>query len=110
MFCIVGVYAVNYSVVDLGIMVVMGVLGYLMKKFDFEAAPVVLGLVLAPILERSLRQALAMSDGSYGILFTKPISLTFLLGSTLLLALSVLSTFQQRSSWRDRLTQAEKEG
>jgi len=108
MFCIVGVYAVNYSVVDLGIMVVMGILGFLMKKFDFEAAPVVLGLVLAPIMERSLRQALAMSDGSYGIFFAKPISLTFLLGSALLLALSALSIFR-RSSWRDRLTQAEKE-
>ncbi|MBN1105431.1 MAG: tripartite tricarboxylate transporter permease [Deltaproteobacteria bacterium] len=108
MLCIVGVYAVNYSVVDLGIMVVMGILGYMMRKFDFEAAPVVLGVVLAPIMERSLRQALAMSDGSYGIFFIKPISLTFLLVAALLLALAVFSMFR-RASWRDRLARAEKE-
>jgi len=109
MLCIVGVYAVNYSVVDLGIMAVMGVLGFLMRKFDFEAAPVVLGVVLAEIMERSLRQALAMSDGSYAIFIEKPISLTFLLAAALLLALAVFSIFR-RMTWRERLTQAEKEG
>ena len=109
MLCIVGVYAVNYSVVDLGIMVIMGILGYLMRKFGFEAAPVVLGVVLAPIMERSLRQALAMSDGSYGILLSRPISLVLLSGAALMLLLAVLSLFR-RATWRERLAQAEKEG
>ena len=43
-FCVLGVYAVNGSVVDVGIMTVMGALGYVLRKFDFETAPVVLGL------------------------------------------------------------------
>ena len=109
MFCIVGVYAVNYSVVDLGIMVVMGVLGYLMRKFDFEAAPAVLGVVLAPIMELSLRQALAIADGSYSIFVTRPISVTFLSGTVILILLAILPLFK-KVAWREKLTEAEKEG
>jgi putative tricarboxylic transport membrane protein len=109
MLCIVGVYAVNYSVVDLGIMVVMGVLGYLMRKFDFEAAPAVLGVVLAPIMELSLRQALAISDGSYGIFVSRPISVTFLAGTVVLIFLAIIPLFK-KVAWREKLTEAEKEG
>ena len=65
MFCVVGVYAVNSSYIDVVIMSIMGVLGYLLRKFDFETAPIVLGVVLAPIFEMSLRQSLAMSNGAY---------------------------------------------
>ena len=63
-FSILGVYAVNGSVVDVWIMLAMGVLGYVLRKLDFETAPIVLGLVLAPMLELTLRQSLAMSDGA----------------------------------------------
>ena len=48
MFCIVGVYLVNNSIVDVWIMLIMGVVGYLLRKFDFDPAPLVLGLVIAP--------------------------------------------------------------
>ena len=64
-FCVLGVYAVNGSVVDVGIMTAMGALGYVLRKFDFETAPVVLGLILAPMMEMSFRQSLSMSSGSY---------------------------------------------
>ena len=60
---ILGVYAVNSSVVDVWIMLAMGILGYVLRKLDFETAPIVLGLVLAPMMELSLRQSLAMSGG-----------------------------------------------
>ena len=50
MFCIIGVYEVNHSIVDVWIMLVMGVVGYLLRKFDFDPAPLVLGLVIAPTL------------------------------------------------------------
>src|ERR671925_858983 len=66
-FCVLGVYAVNGSVVDVGIMTAMGALGYLLRKFDFETAPIVLGLILAPMMEMSFRQSLSMSSGSYSI-------------------------------------------
>jgi len=109
LFCIVGVYAVNSSLVDVGIMAVMGLLGYLLRKLDFEIAPIVLGVVLAPILEFSFRQALAMSDGQYAIFFQRPISVTFL-GVALLMILLGLKPliWRKGKDWRDRLTQAEK--
>ena len=50
MFCIIGVYEVNHSIVDVWIMLVMGIVGYLLRKFDFDPAPLVLGLVIAPTL------------------------------------------------------------
>src|SRR5215813_7601151 len=65
MFCVVGVYAVNGSVVDVWIAIVMGALGYVLRKLGFETAPIVLGAILAPMIELALRQSLAMSDGQY---------------------------------------------
>ena len=74
MFCIVGVYEVNHSIVDVWIMLVMGIVGYLLRKFDFDPAPLVLGLVIAPQLEMSLRQSLIMSNGSWSIFYGRPIA------------------------------------
>jgi putative tricarboxylic transport membrane protein len=107
-FCILGVYAVNNSVVDVWIMLVMGAVGYFLKKFEFETAPIVLGLVLAPTLEMSLRQSLAMSDGSYAIFFQKPISATLLAVGVALTLLSFRSVLSRGLDWRSRLMLAGK--
>ena len=90
MFCIIGVYEVNNSIVDVWIMLIMGVLGYALRKFDFDPAPLVLGLVIAPILEQSLRQSLIMSNGNYLIFFSRPISLGLMMVSIGLLALAAI--------------------
>ena len=102
-FCVLGVYAVNGSVVDIWIMVVMGALGYLLRKFDFETAPIVLGLILAPMVEMSFRQSLAMSSGDYTIFFTRPIAATMLLVCLGLLLLGLRSAFTRRIFWGQRL-------
>jgi putative tricarboxylic transport membrane protein len=108
-FCVLGVYAVNGSVIDVGIMTVMGALGYLLRKFDFETAPVVLGLILAPMMEMSFRQSLSMSSGSYGIFISRPIALVMLsIGSTLLI-LGAGSFLLKKADWRQKLGTAEKE-
>jgi putative tricarboxylic transport membrane protein len=73
-FCVVGVYSVNYSVFDLWIMLVFGVIGYLTTKMDYPLAPLVLALVLGGQLEVSLRQSLKMSEGDISTFFTRPIS------------------------------------
>lgn len=111
MFCIVGVYAVNSSYIDVVIMCIMGVLGYLFRKFDFETAPIVLGVVLAPIFEMSLRQSLAMSNGKYSIFFQRPISVTFLIGALILLVIALIPLIRKGIDygWRSELTKAEKE-
>jgi putative tricarboxylic transport membrane protein len=108
-FCVLGVYAVNGSVIDVGIMTVMGALGYLLRKFDFETAPVVLGLILAPMMEMSFRQSLSMSSGNYGIFVSRPIALAMLLIGSTLLMLGAGSFLLKRSDWRHKLGAAEKE-
>ena len=55
-------------------MTAFGVLGYLMRKFDFEPAPFILAFILGPLLENALRQSLVISQGSFGIFLTRPIS------------------------------------
>jgi putative tricarboxylic transport membrane protein len=108
LFCVVGVYAVNSSMVDVAIMSVMGALGYLLRKMEFETAPLVLGVVLAPIIEFSFRQALAMSNGSYLIFIERPIAAFFLAIALIMLLLALKPLFIKKSDWRERLTEAEK--
>jgi putative tricarboxylic transport membrane protein len=109
MFCVLGVYAVNGSVVDIGIMTAMGALGYVLRKFDFETAPVVLGLILAPMLEMSFRQSLSMSSGSFEIFMNRPIALVMLTMGLALLLLGALPILMRQGDWRNRLGSAGKE-
>jgi len=73
-FCVVGVYSVNYSVLDLWLMLAFGVVGYLANKIDYPLAPLVLALVLGGPLENALRQSLKMSQTDVSIFFTRPVS------------------------------------
>jgi len=107
MFCIIGVYTVNNSVVDVWIMLIMGILGYALRKFDFDPAPLVLGLVISPILEQSLRQSLIMSNGNYFIFFSRPISLCLMIVSISLLVLAAYAFVLKRTDWRTKLAKAE---
>ena len=108
MFCVIGVYEVNHSIVDVWIMLIMGVVGYALKKFGFDPAPLVLGLVIAPIFEMSLRQSLIMSDGNWLIFLQRPIALTLMIVCGVLLALSIKSMFSQRD-WREKMAAETKE-
>ena len=74
LICMIGAYSLNNSVVDLIVVVVCGFAGYLMNKFGYPAAPLVLSLVLGPMFEESLRQSLILSGGNPAIFFTHPIS------------------------------------
>jgi putative tricarboxylic transport membrane protein len=100
---LLGVYAVNGSVVDVWIMLAMGVIGYVLRKLEFETAPIVLGLVLAPMMELSLRQSLAMSGGRYDILVTRPISASLLAVGAVLVALALRPLLARTLDWRARL-------
>jgi putative tricarboxylic transport membrane protein len=73
-FSVVGVYSLNSSAFDIGVMLAFGIVGYLFKKLDIPTAPLVLTLVLGPLMERGLRQSLEMSRGDFSILFTRPLS------------------------------------
>ena len=107
-FCVLGVYAVNQSVVDVWIMAIMGALGYLLRKFEFDTAPIVLGVILAPMLEMALRQSLAMSGGNYAIFFSRPIAATMLLVGLALLLLSLRPLLARGADWRRSVGLEEK--
>ncbi|MGH7390948.1 MAG: tripartite tricarboxylate transporter permease [Candidatus Rokuibacteriota bacterium] len=101
---ILGVYAVNHSIVDVWLMLAAGALGYVLRKLAFEPAPIVLGLVLAPMLELSLRQSLSLADGSYAIFVSRPISATLLAVAALLVVLALRPLVSRTMDWRGRLS------
>ena len=110
MFCMIGVYEVNNSIVDVWIMLIMGVVGYVLKKFGFDPAPLVLGLVIAPIFEMSLRQSLIMSDGDLDDLpaAADRAGLLLLVGSDAAARCSATTlTCDRRRDWRAKLAAAE---
>ncbi len=79
LFCVIGAFAVNNQVLGIWLMLIFGVIGYFMRKANYPATPVVLALVIGPMLEGALRQALTVSQGDLGVFFTRPISLAMLL-------------------------------
>lgn len=99
--CFIGAYGINNSCMDVLIMLVFGVFGYLMRKFEFEEAPLILGFILGPMVEISLRQSLIWSRGTPMIFFQRPISAILLSIALLLYASPVvkklLSLRKQRS-------------
>ncbi len=96
LFCLIGAYSINNSTFDVSIMLVFGVLGYLMRKYKFEGAPMVLAFVLGPMLENSLRQSLLLSDGSFLIFFTRPIAAGGMIITFLMIISCIIPTFQQK--------------
>jgi putative tricarboxylic transport membrane protein len=78
LFCMIGAYAVNNQVSGIWMMLVFGVIGYFMRKGNYPATPVVLALVIGPMMEGALRQALTVSQGDLSVFFTRPISLALL--------------------------------
>jgi len=96
LFCLVGAYSTSGQVADVVVMVCFGLLGYLMRKFKFEAAPLILALILGKPMEESLRQALGISQGSFAIFATRPISLVLLLATAASLGAPVVG----RALWR----------
>ena len=87
---IIGVYSVNNSLFDVWVMGLFGLLGYLMRKLEFPASALILGMVLGDSLERALRQSLMMSQGDIAILVTRPISGILLAIAALVLCLPVI--------------------
>ena len=102
-FCILGVYSVSNSVVDVWIMLVMGAFGYVLRKTGFEPAPIALGLILAPMLELSVRQSLAMSGGSYAIFLQRPIAIGMFAIAAVLILLGLTPLLFKSKDWRDKV-------
>lgn len=93
LFCIIGAYSVRSSIFDVHLTIIFGIVGYLFRKFDYEAAPLVLAFVLGPLFESNLRQSLTLSKGSFSIFFTSPISAVSIILAIVLLVIGFMPYF-----------------
>jgi len=96
----------NNSTFDLLMMILFGVLGYLLKKFGYESAPLILAVVLGPMLEQNLRQSLLLSRGSFMIFITRPISGVILGVAFLLLLTNIFPSV--RKKYRQKYKELEE--
>ena len=76
--CLIGVYSINNSMWEVWLALGMGIVGYFASKLDYPPAPLVLGLVIGPMVERALRQSLTLSRGDPSIFVSRPISTALL--------------------------------
>ena len=95
-FVALGVYSVNNNSFDIYIVAILGVLGYIFMLLRFEAAPLLLGYILGPMIEENMRRALLLSRGDPSIFVDRPISAT-LLAVTAAMLVWTLFKFMQRS-------------
>lgn len=94
LFCLIGVYTVQNSVTDIFIMFAFGIFGYILKKYGYEEAPLVLAFVLGPMMESAFRQSLILADGSFTIFFKRPISAVAVSVAILLFASHLFSALR----------------
>jgi putative tricarboxylic transport membrane protein len=93
---VAGVYGAGNSVFNVGLLFVFGVLGFFMKRLDFPAAPLIVGLILAPMAEQSMRQALTISQGEWSTFVTRPLSASLLAVAALLVVVPPLLRWRGR--------------
>jgi putative tricarboxylic transport membrane protein len=96
LFCAIGAYSVTLSAVELYSVIFFAALGYVLSKLKCEPAPLVLGFILGPLMEEHLRRSLLISEGDPMIFLTRPISLSFLIASVVLLLAIVFPTIRRK--------------
>ena len=94
--CIIGAFAINNTVTDIVIMVVAGIAGFIFRKLKFPVAPLVLAIVIGPMLEDSLRQALMLSQGSFGIFYNQPIARVLFILTGLVVLMPMVMKFYKK--------------
>ncbi len=85
-FATIGTYGISNSPIDLILLYVIGAIGFLMRRYDFPAAPVVIGMILGPLAEQEFRRAMTISNGDWSVLVTQPLSAVLLALAALALA------------------------
>ena len=100
--CVIGSFAIQARLFDVGVMVVFGIIGYYMREMEYPVAPLVLGIILGGLLDKSLRRALILSDGNILPFFTRPIC-------AVIAAITIL-TIVSRMAWFARLVAGLRKG
>ena len=95
-FATIGTYGISNSVVDLMLLYAIGAVGFLMRRFDFPTAPVVIGMILGPLAEQEFRRAMTISNGDWSVFVTQPLSATLLALAAIALAGPLLWRFARK--------------
>jgi TctA family transporter len=95
-FCCIGVYSLNNSSFDVFLTAIFAAVGYLFYKLSVEAAPLLLGFILGPMMEENLRRALLLSRGDWGTFVTRPLSASLLAAAVLLLVIVALPSIRKK--------------
>jgi TctA family transporter len=103
-FCCIGVFSVQNSTFDVLLAAGFGIFGYLIRKFECEPAPLMLGFVLGPMMEENFRRAMVLSDGDFHVFIDRPISLGLLIVAALLIVITTIPAIRRR---RDEILQEE---
>jgi putative tricarboxylic transport membrane protein len=98
-FCVLGAYSLKGSVFDVGVMTAFGAIGFVLRKVDIPAAPIILTMTVGPLMEEALRQSLDISGGRFTIFLTRPIAATLLVCAVVVL---VTSTRSVLAAMKDR--------
>ena len=96
LFCAIGVYSTNNNTWDIWIVGIFGLVGYVFHKLGAEPAPLLLGLILGPMMEESLRRALLLSRGDWSVFVTRPLSAGLLAAAVILLIIVVLPAVKNK--------------
>jgi putative tricarboxylic transport membrane protein len=96
LFCLIGSYSLNSNTGDMFVMIIFGVIGYVMRKYKYDAPPLILAFVLCPIMEQSLRRSLLISNGSPFIFFQRPISAGIIVIVILLLLFPLIPRLRKK--------------
>jgi putative tricarboxylic transport membrane protein len=98
-FATIGTYGISQSPIDLILLYVIGAIGFLMRRYDFPTAPVIIGAILGPLAEQNFRQAMTISAGDWTVFFTRPLSASILaLAAFALLAPKIYALLASRRS------------
>ena len=92
----IGVYSVNNNVFDILLVILFGIMGFIMKRMQFDPAPLLLGFVLGPMVEENFRRALTITQGNFSIFLDRPISMIFLSLTVCILSWPLLKRLYQR--------------
>ena len=95
-FCIEGSYSTNNRIYDIYIILIFGIVSYFLRRMGFQLVPVLLGIVLGPLAEKNFRRAMVISEGSFSIFFTRPISCAFILIAIVSVAIFGIRNYKSR--------------
>lgn len=104
-FAFVGTYSINQSLFDILCLILFGILGYGMRRFQFRPGPMIIGFILGPLLESAFDQTMTLSDGSFMIFLTHPFSVVLLL-----LTVAAVFSIARARLRRSKIAQLAQEG